>query len=389
MTGEIIKRLPPDLIRRLARRKGRKAVDESTEELTRWLLERYISDISRAVGKQSLLERARNSVRKLRKALDLPEPDEEEEESRVPIVAEVDRKIPDTVPNDPALRTATLAEVYERQGMVPESLAIYRELATTRPDDASLQEAIDRLTGEEVPEGPEGCGPAVGGDAYAPARKDWSAGPVDLPDMDDLPLRYGVDEAVLMMVTPDLMYAFWEVTPETEGRVRQAAGDGRLILRIWKILVEEGRVGEEVARDLDVPSTVGEYFIHDMNADGLYRAGVGLFVDDRFHPMVLTSAAGTPSTGPSGRVDEEWMEVDQQVLAVRSKRLMPLNVKKRTRLTAREMALLRLHAIGPDAYSGMTGIDEALLEEILSESPRRVEGSARHTGSSDTFPRTV
>jgi hypothetical protein len=375
MTGEILRRLPPELIRKLARKKGRDVGDESVEELSRWLIETYVADVTRAVGdsRQAILERARQSVRRVRH-------EEDEEEARVPVSEPME--IPETIPSDPALRTQTLAEVYERQGMVPEALAVYRELASKTPDDAGLQEAIDRLTGEDLPEGLKGSGPSVGADAWAPGREKRSAGPVEIPDMDDLPHRYGVDEAVLMMVTPDLMYAFWEVTPET---VAAAGGEGELVLRIWRILVDEGRVREEIARDLTIPSTVGEYFIHDMNASGLYRAGVGLLRDGGFRPMVLTNAAGTPSAGPSGRVDEEWMEVDQQALGVRSTRPLPLMVKMRTKLTAREMALLKLHSIGAEAYSGLTGIDASKLREILTAAPRRIPTGPPAGGSSDTL----
>ena len=220
MKRDILKRLSPEAIRKLARVLGHEGDDASTEELGRWLLSRYVQKVSRAVGdkRHELVERARASTDRVRSALGIsppadlaphpPEPAKREEpESRPePVEPEV-TEVPDTIPSDPALRTATLAGVYEKQGMIPEALTVYRELAERDPDDRTVQEAITRLVESESLVSPEGSGPAVGAGAYAPGRRDSAAGPVDLPDLDDLPLRYGEDEAILMMVTPKLMYA--------------------------------------------------------------------------------------------------------------------------------------------------------------------------------------
>ncbi len=388
MERDILKRLSPEAIRKLARMLGHEDEDASTEELGRWLLDRYVKKVSQAVGdkKHEIVAGARASVERVRSVLGIVRPGEDADQQPEDEEELEQPEVPDAVPSDPALRTATLAGVYERQGMIREALTIYRELAGKNPEDDSVHEAISRLSGGNPTDAPEGAGPSEGAGTHAHERRVSGAGPVDLPDLEDLPHRYGEDEAVLMMVTPALMYAFWEVTPGTLDRVRSQSGEGPLVLRLYRIVVDDGHVAEEVARDLEIPDSYGEYFIQDVPSGSLFRAGVGIASGGRFHVLVLTNAAATPPDGPSGRVDEEWMEVDQSALDVRGAVPLPLEVTARSRLTAREMALLRLHAIGAEKYGRFTGIPEDSLREILSGAPRRIATSPEPAGSSGSIP---
>jgi hypothetical protein len=397
MKRDILRRLSPEAIRKLARVLGHEDEDASTEELGRWLMSRYVEKVSKAVGnkRHEIVERARTSVGRVRSVLGIEAPaiseapadvapgEPEPEDTPPPEEPDV---VPETIPSDPALRTATLAGVYERQGMIPEALTIYRELSERDPGDDRFVQAISRLEESERSEAPEGVSPALGEGTPAPALRASSAGPVDLPDLDDLPLRYGEDEAVLMMVTPALMYAYWEVTPGTLERARSASGDGPLVLRLYRIAVDDGQVHEEVVRDLEIPDTAGEYFVQDVPPGNLFRAAVGIGHGERFHALVLTNAAATPADGPSGRVDEEWMEVDQRALDVRGAIPLPLEVTARSRLTPREMALLRLHALGTESYGRFTGLDAEELHRIMRGAPRRITTLAEPAGSSGSLP---
>ena len=389
MKNDILKRLSPESVRRLAHVLGHEDEEASTDEVGRWLLDRYVRKISQAVGdkRHEIANRARTSVDRVRSALGIARADKEPplEPEHEETVASHEPEAPETIPSDPALRTATLAGVYERQGMDLEAITIYRELAEKDPENATLQEAIARLADGEPAEAPEGTGPAVGAGAYAPERRRSGAGPVDLPDLEDLPSRYGQDEAVLMMVTPALMYAFWEVTQGTLERVGSESGDGRLVLRLIRIAVDDGQVREEIIRDLDVPDTVGEYFIRDVPPGNLFRAAVGLSSDGGFHPLVLTNAAATPSDGPTGRVDEDWMEVDQRALDVRGAIPLPLEVMSRSKLNPREMALLRLQVLGSESYGDLTGLGADELRPFLENAPRRIGVSTEPTGSSGSL----
>ncbi len=47
------------------------------------------------------------------------------------------------------IRTATLAEIYARQGHLAEACAIYGELAQAHPEDAALAERLAALTHEQ------------------------------------------------------------------------------------------------------------------------------------------------------------------------------------------------------------------------------------------------
>lgn len=49
--------------------------------------------------------------------------------------------------DDGDLLTRTMAELYEKQGLIDEAVAIYRELLEDRPDDADLKTAVERAEG--------------------------------------------------------------------------------------------------------------------------------------------------------------------------------------------------------------------------------------------------
>ncbi len=46
------------------------------------------------------------------------------------------------------IRTATLAEIYARQGHLEQAYEIYAELLAASPEDASLRERVETLRGE-------------------------------------------------------------------------------------------------------------------------------------------------------------------------------------------------------------------------------------------------
>ena len=119
----------------------------------------------------------------------------------------------------------------------------------------------------------------------------------------------GVDEIVILPVSPRSLYAYWELTPETQQRMRDAAGveDASLVIHVQEIVTEEGEVVQHLARRIPVESPVGEYFIHEMTPGRLHVCMLGWAgPDGDFTAVVHSNPAPTPPDTPSSRLDERW-----------------------------------------------------------------------------------
>lgn len=195
-----------------------------------------------------------------------------------------------------------------------------------------------------------------------------------------------------MMVTPRLLYACWEVTPETQRCARDQMKDpgAQLALRISRIATVDTMPEVEVFATIDITQTSGEYFFHGAEPGFLYHAEVGLRHDDLLVTLARSKAILTPHGAPSDRLDEQWMEVDQGPLDFRAVVPTPPVPIDRTHSSPREMAFSRLHAIGPEAYSSLTGLELERLHAILLDTRRPVTSPATDLPSSDCFhdPRT-
>lgn len=421
MKTRILRRLPPRALRSLARRKGYPGRDDDPlDDVASWLLGHYAQELSRSARDQTsfVLDRARSSLEKIRARIPVMDPgddpdsrkpaqEDSPEQTREPEGPHPDSAGPDeppdepptdapiahpededSIPRDPAMRTLTLAGVYENQGMFDEALAILQGILEQDPSNKRAVEGVIRITARLSGQPEQASrrrsdgatvGPGVGVETWDPSAEpvaEADALPLELPDLADLPLEYGVDEAILLMVRPDLLYACWEVTPETHRKALSSlveASEAHVALRLVSIVISSSEPTTEVVLTREVDALVGEHFIHDVAPDCMFHAEIGLLHHDGFVPLVRTNATSTPAGQPSSRVDEQWGHADQSPMDRRGIRAHPPRITHRSVLSPREMALLRLHTIGPEAYSSISGIDIEQLKNILETAPSRIQ----------------
>lgn len=129
-----------------------------------------------------------------------------------------------------------------------------------------------------------------------------------------LPAGYGEDRLVLMPRDPYWIFAYWEVTPATVEKVKEASGGVRLHLRLYDVtnIIFNG---QNAWKSLDTEVTGDNWYLNVPDADCTYLAELGYF--DRqgnFVPLIRSNAVRTPRDRPSDARDEEWLAVDYEEL---------------------------------------------------------------------------
>jgi hypothetical protein len=131
----------------------------------------------------------------------------------------------------------------------------------------------------------------------------------------DFPDRYGLAELVLMVVHPFLLYAYWEVTPESLQESHDALGaemDGaRAVLRMYDIsLIHFDEKNAHHVFDIDIGLEARHWYIPVWTAEKSYCADLGFLArTGRFHQIVRSNVVHTPRATVSHRTDEQWMRV--------------------------------------------------------------------------------
>ena len=130
-----------------------------------------------------------------------------------------------------------------------------------------------------------------------------------------LPDRYGRTEAVLLIVHPLLLFAYWEATPESCRQAHETMGpemDGaRVVLRMYDItLIHFDGSNAHHIFDIDVGLEARGWYLPLWTAEKSYCADLGLLArTGRFHTIARSNVIHTPRAMPSGRTDEQWMRV--------------------------------------------------------------------------------
>ena len=133
--------------------------------------------------------------------------------------------------------------------------------------------------------------------------------------MSNPPDYYGRTETVLMVVHPFLLFAYWEVTPESCRQAHETMGpeiDGaRAILRMYDIsLIHFDGTNAHQVFDIDIGLEARGWYILIWTADKSYCADLGFLArTGRFHPISRSNIIHTPRATPSTRTDEQWMRV--------------------------------------------------------------------------------
>ena len=129
------------------------------------------------------------------------------------------------------------------------------------------------------------------------------------------PDYYGRTDTVLMVVHPFLLFAYWEVTPESCRQAHETMGpeiDGaRAILRMYDIsLIHFDGTNAHQIFDIEIGLEARGWYIPIWTADKSYCADVGFLArTGRFHPISRSNVIHTPRATPSSRTDEQWMRV--------------------------------------------------------------------------------
>jgi hypothetical protein len=130
-----------------------------------------------------------------------------------------------------------------------------------------------------------------------------------------LPDRYGRTELVLMVVDPFLLFAYWEVTPESLRETQDALGaemeGARAVLRFYDIsLIHFDGTNAHHTFDIDIGLESRGWYVHLWTAEKSYCADLGFVArTGRFHAITRSNIVHTPRAGVSARDEERWMHV--------------------------------------------------------------------------------
>lgn len=118
-----------------------------------------------------------------------------------------------------------------------------------------------------------------------------------------IPEHYGSDHLTLMAQDPHHLFAYWELSGPALERARGELGEAGAL-----VLVVRSDAGVE-QREVDLLG--GNYYLV-VAPDRIYHGELALrATDGRLVPVVAARPVATPPAGPSSRVDEEWMAVDE------------------------------------------------------------------------------
>jgi hypothetical protein len=131
----------------------------------------------------------------------------------------------------------------------------------------------------------------------------------------EIPNRYSHTELVLMVVHPLLLFAYWEVTPESCQQAQNALGpemDGaRAVIRMYDIsMIHFDGTNAHHVFDVDVGLEAPGWYLHLWTAEKSYCGDLGFLArTGRFHPLTRSNIVHTPRAAPSWRRDEQWMRI--------------------------------------------------------------------------------
>lgn len=131
-----------------------------------------------------------------------------------------------------------------------------------------------------------------------------------------LPKSYGRNKFVLLTRDPRWLFAYWEITPETEEKIRRSGGadvaEAGRILRIFDVTDPES--GEAVGSfDVSIHPGAKSWYIHLPTAGRIWKIEIGLVgKSGRFYRILGSNTAKTPRKSVSHVVDEEYRTLDEE-----------------------------------------------------------------------------
>jgi hypothetical protein len=127
---------------------------------------------------------------------------------------------------------------------------------------------------------------------------------------------YGRNKFVLLTRDPRWLFAYWEILPESEEKVRRTAGDdldgARRILRVYDV-TESGGAEPSGSFDLQIHPGAKSWYIHLPTPGRIWRIELGYIGHSgRFYRVLGSNTAKTPRKSVSNVVDEEYRTLDEE-----------------------------------------------------------------------------
>ncbi|MDW7651172.1 MAG: DUF4912 domain-containing protein [Bacillota bacterium] len=118
-----------------------------------------------------------------------------------------------------------------------------------------------------------------------------------------LPNAYGVDRLVLLPKDPGNLFAYWEITPELDAKMKAEYQDwdqGRGVLRLHDL--ETGAV-----KEVELNGYADNWYIEADAADRTYRLEMGrILPSGRYVPLISSNTVRTPRDSISSVIDPRW-----------------------------------------------------------------------------------
>jgi len=204
--------------------------------------------------------------------------------------------VPRTAPS--ALPTVTLAEIYATQGHKQKAVETLAQVLAAEPEHGAARALLSKLevgaVGKDAPVMPPETEETMGSSYMEGASDGAAVEPATMLDAEPLPERYDTDECIAMGVDPTTLYVYWEIRDDTFEHLRTRMPDGRVNLRV--LVVSPNWDGPRAAaRDIEVSSAVGDWFVRELPEGAVIRASVGWLSGDG----VFVSAAHSRGVEPS------------------------------------------------------------------------------------------
>ena len=132
---------------------------------------------------------------------------------------------------------------------------------------------------------------------HAPDRHELNAG-WTLPD------AYGIDRLVLMPKNPRTLFAYWEITPGLQEKMREQ----------YQTLWEQGtptlrlhELDKGLYKNIDINYDVDNWYVTVDEANRTYYVEIGqILKDGRFITMLSSNTVRTPRDSISAVIDPRW-----------------------------------------------------------------------------------
>lgn len=133
-----------------------------------------------------------------------------------------------------------------------------------------------------------------------------------------IPAGYGDTRIALLVKDPWWLYAYWEVHPSDERRVKSRLTPEEVIglqtiLRVYD--VTDGGAPESAAHWMDIPLSglAANWYLNTNAPDHAFVVEIGLLTRfGRFLAIARSNQVRAPRSGPSDVIDEAWRIADEQ-----------------------------------------------------------------------------